>query len=298
MRRLQWISVLNSNPRELNAPERLPDDLIEALDAARGDMERIGSPMLWFSSTESTNDIAWRLGEGGRNDGAVVIAETQTAGRGRLGRTWFSPAGSGLYVSVVFQLSANEAWGAGQGPESAPSAIPLPARLTLLAGVALAEAVRTATGLPAEIKWPNDLVFGGRKLAGILAEASAQSGTVEYIVLGIGINVRQVSYPPEIALRASSLEAELGRPADRGAVLAALLVNLGQARLALLRDEVGPWFERWRQMSPSARGADVEWRAPDGVRRGRTAGLDCDGALLVQSDRGIEHVCAGEVIWL
>jgi BirA family transcriptional regulator, biotin operon repressor / biotin---[acetyl-CoA-carboxylase] ligase len=176
--------------------------------------------------------------------------------------------------------------------------VPLPARLTLLAGVALADAVRTATGLPAEIKWPNDLVCGGRKLAGILAEAAAWGGTLEYIILGIGINVRAVTYPPEIANRATSLEVELGRPVARGAVLADLLANLSRAREALARDDVGAWFARWRALSPSSDGALVEWRGRDGLRRGRTGGLDVDGALLIQANGDIERVVAGEIIWL
>jgi BirA family biotin operon repressor/biotin-[acetyl-CoA-carboxylase] ligase len=187
------------------------------------------------------------------------------------------------------------------GVEPAPpdAPIPLPSRLTLLTGVALAEAVREVTGLPAEIKWPNDLVCGGRKLAGILAEASARDGVIEHIIIGVGINVRAVEYPPEIASRASSLEQELGRAVDRGDVLAAFLVKLGQARTAMRRDEdVASWFDRWSRLSPSASGALVEWHAPDGLRRGRTAGLDRDGALLVDANRGTERVMAGEVIWL
>jgi BirA family biotin operon repressor/biotin-[acetyl-CoA-carboxylase] ligase len=141
------------------------------------------------------------------------------------------------------------------------------------------------------------LVFGGRKLGGILAEAAARDGVIDHIIVGVGINVRPVAYPPEIQSRASSLEAELGRPVDRGAVLAAFLVKLGQALAALRQDDVAEWFGRWRRMAPSAVGALVEWRAPDGLRRGRTAGLDDDGALLVEADRGIERVMAGEVIW-
>jgi BirA family biotin operon repressor/biotin-[acetyl-CoA-carboxylase] ligase len=167
-----------------------------------------------------------------------------------------------------------------------------------MAGVALAEAVRTATGLPAEIKWPNDLVCGGRKLAGILAEAAACDGALAYVILGVGINVRAVTYPPEITHRASSLEVELGRSVDRGAVLAGLLVNLSRARDAVARDDVSGWFARWRKLSPSSDGASIEWRAPDGRRRGRTRGLDADGALLVESHGHVERVLAGEILWL
>lgn len=288
---------MNSNPLEPAQAEPLPDDLAVALSAARGGLDRIGWRVVYLPSTPSTNDVAARLAEAGGADGTTVIADTQTSGRGRLGRTWFSPPGAGLYVSVIVRLEAP----GGPGPEGEArtvAQVSSPSRLTLLAGVSLAEAVRSSTGLPAEIKWPNDLVFSGRKLAGILAEGALQQGVLEYVVLGIGINVRAVSYPPDIAHRASSLETELGRPVDRGLLLATLLVNLGRARQALREDEVAGWFGRWRALSPSAAGAFVEWRAPDGVRRGRTAGLDDDGALLVQSDRGVERVSSGEIIWL
>lgn len=277
--------------------ERLPDDLAEALDRTRANLGRMGQPIYYYPSTRSTNDLAARFADGGATDGTTVIADTQTSGRGRQGRAWFSPPGAGLYISVVIRLGSLDRRGSAREPQAAV-AVPLPARLTLLTGVALAEAVREATGLPADIKWPNDLVSGGRKLGGILAEATARDGGIDHIIVGVGINVRPVAYPPDIAARASSIEAELGRPVDRGAVLAAFLLKLGQARTALRQDDVADWFARWRRLSPSAWGASVEWRAPDGLRQGRTAGLDGDGALLVESTRGIERVMAGEVIWV
>jgi BirA family biotin operon repressor/biotin-[acetyl-CoA-carboxylase] ligase len=254
----------------------------------------MGSPILFLPSTASTNDVAARLADAGAADGTTVVADTQTAGRGRLGRSWFSPPGAGLYVSVVVRpaVASPEPWGRWPRHPGEMGGLPISSQLTLVAGVALAEAVRTAT------KWPNDLVFGGRKLAGILAEASAQGGAIDYVILGIGINVRAVTYPPEIALRASSVEAELGRPVDRGALFAALLANLGRGIDASAHDDIAAWLDRWRALSPSAVGAVVEWRGPDGLRRGRTAGLDDDGALLVNARGAVERVVAGEVTWL
>lgn len=288
---------MKSNPLELTQTDPLPDDLAVALSAARGDLDRIGSRVVYLSSTPSTNDVAARLAEAGGADGTTVIADTQTSGRGRLGRTWFSPPGAGLYVSVIVRIGTPDSLRP-EGDTRTVAQVPPPSRLTLLAGVSLAEAVRSSTGLPAEIKWPNDLVFSGKKLAGILAEGALQQGVLEFVVLGLGINVRAVSYPPDIAHRASSLETELGRPVDRGLLLATLLVNLGRARQAFRHGGGAGWFDRWRALSPSAAGAFVEWRAPDGVRRGRTAGLGDDGALLVRSDRGVERVSSGEIIWL
>lgn len=290
---------MSSNPLELTQVEPLPGDLAMSLDRARERLDRMGSPIFYYPSAGSTNDIAARLARTGATDGTTVVAAAQTAGRGRLGRTWFSPPGAGLYVSVVIRLGMHDHRLPGFESAPAEAPVPLPSRLTLLTGVALAEAVREVTGLQAEIKWPNDLVFAGRKLAGILAEASAREAVIEHIIIGVGLNIRAVAYPPDIASRASSLEQESGGPVDRGEVLAAFLVKLGQARTAMRRDEdVAGWLERWSRLSPSASGALVEWHAPDGLRRGRSAGLDRDGALLVDANRGTERVMAGEVIWL
>jgi BirA family biotin operon repressor/biotin-[acetyl-CoA-carboxylase] ligase len=183
-------------------------------------------------------------------------------------------------------------------PGTAAAKPGLPTVLTLAAGVALAEAIRETTGLPAEIKWPNDLVHAGRKLAGILAEASAQGTDLEYVILGFGVNLRPVAFPPEVAKRATSIEGELGRPVDRGLLLARALEHLAAGREALRRGAIGGVLDRWRRLSPSAVGAPVEWRAPGGAVTGRTAGLDEDGALLVERGGRVERVLAGEVIWL
>jgi BirA family transcriptional regulator, biotin operon repressor / biotin---[acetyl-CoA-carboxylase] ligase len=283
---------LSSDPSDLFEAVEPPGDIAEALAVSRGRRGAFGAPLFYFPAIGSTNDVAARLAGGGAPEGTTVAAEAQTAGRGRLGRTWFSPQGAGLYVSVVVRPDTG-------GRRGVPSAGPgLPAMLTLAAGVALAEAVRETTGLPAEIKWPNDLVFGRRKLAGILAEASAQGAEIEYVILGFGVNVRPVTYPPDVASRATSIEAELGRPIDRGLLLARALEGMSACREALRRGEIGGVLDRWRRLSPGAAGARVEWRAPGGTVTGRTAGLDGDGALLVERGGRVERVVAGEVIWL
>jgi BirA family biotin operon repressor/biotin-[acetyl-CoA-carboxylase] ligase len=286
---------LSSNPSSLHEAVVPPADIAEALEASRVRRGRFGTPLYYFPTIGSTNDLAARLAAGGGPEGTTVAAEAQTSGRGRLGRTWFSPQGAGLYVSVIVRPDAGARPG-GEAPM--PAAPALPAVLTLAAGVALAEAVRETTGLLAEIKWPNDLVVGRRKLAGILAEASAQGSELEYVILGFGINVRPVVYPPEVAQRATSIEAELGRPVDRGLLLAKALENLAACREAVRGGDVAGVLARWRRLSPGAVGARVEWRTPAGPVTGRTAGLDEDGALLVERDGRIERVVAGEVIWL
>ena len=285
---------MTSDPSDLRQAVEPPPDIADALAASRGRRGGFGAPLFYFPSIGSTNDMAARLASGGAPEGAAVAAEAQTAGRGRLGRTWFSPQGAGLYVSIVIRPDAGgRAAAIRMGPGAG-----LPAMLTLASGVALAEAVRETTGLQAEIKWPNDLVFERRKLAGILAEASAQGSELEYVILGFGVNIRPVTYPADVAGRATSIEEELGRPVDRGLLLAKAFENLSACREAIRRGEIAGLLDRWRRLSPSAAGARVEWRAPGGDVKGRTAGLDADGALLVARDGRIERVVAGEIIWL
>ena len=285
---------MNFDPSDLSQAVDPPPDIADALAASRDRRGGFGAPLFYFPTITSTNDVAARLASGGAPEGATVAAEAQTLGRGRLGRTWFSPQGAGLYVSIVIRPDA----GGRAGTGGLPTGPGLPAVLTLASGVALAEAVRETTGLQAEIKWPNDLVCERRKLAGILAEASAQGSGLEHVILGFGVNIRPVTYPPDVAGRATSIEAELGRPIDRGLLFAKALERVSACREAIRRGDVGGVLERWRRLSPSAVGAWVEWRAPGGAVRGRTAGLDGDGALLLARDGRIERVLAGEITWL
>jgi BirA family biotin operon repressor/biotin-[acetyl-CoA-carboxylase] ligase len=286
---------LNSDPNSLHEAVTPPADIAEALEASRARRRGFGTPLFYFPTIGSTNDMAARLAAGGAPEGTTVAAEAQTSGRGRLGRTWFSPPGAGLYVSIVIRPDPGAR---AASTASAPAGPGLPAALTLASGVALAEAVRETTGLRAEIKWPNDVVVERRKLAGILAEASAQGTNLDFVILGFGVNVRPVTYPPDVAHRATSIEAELGRPVDRGLLLAKTLENLAACREALRGGDMAGVLGRWRRLSPGAVGARVEWRTPAGPVTGRTAGLDEDGALLVERDGRLERVVAGEVIWL
>jgi BirA family transcriptional regulator, biotin operon repressor / biotin---[acetyl-CoA-carboxylase] ligase len=273
------------------AAEGLPPEFRAALERSRNRLGLFGAEVLFFSSTESTNAIACRLAASGGREGAVVVADHQTAGRGRLGREWFSPAASGLYVSVV--LTPNRA-------RIDPARVTT--LLTIAAGVALAEAIESATGLRVEIKWPNDVMMAGRKLAGILAEATG-SGThgtsiPASVVLGYGINVGPMVFPPELSNRASTLESELGRPADRPVLFAESLAALCRRYGDLMEGRFDAILDAWRARAPSSRGTTVCWSTPGGYATGVTAGIDDRGALLVQTDRGVERIVAGEVTWL
>lgn len=260
-----------------------PADLAAAL-AVRRDLDWVR--LVYRAEVGSTNDVAAALASSGAPHGTTVLAGRQTAGRGRRGRTWHSPPGAGLYLSTVLR-----------GPQS-----PL---LTLLAGVAAAEAVRAGVGLAADLKWPNDVVLaapGGarasrpRKVAGILTERlPAEAG--EGAVLGIGINVRRGGYPPELEKQAVALEEAAGRAVDRGPLLAGILAGIRRWGEVAAAGGSARLLDRWRQLSPSATGARVSWDGRRARRDGRTAGIADDGALLVDCGGRTERIVGGEVRW-
>jgi len=269
-------------------PQPLPAELSEAIAQRRDRLGAIARQIVYFETIGSTNDVAASLAGSGNSEGAVVIADAQTSGRGRRGRSWFSPPAAGLYVSVVLAPAK-----ARVTPERAT------ALLTLAAGVALAEAVERVTGLRPAIKWPNDLLVDHRKLAGILAEGVAFPSTaaLQAVVVGFGINVMPAAYPPALASRVTSLESELGRSVDRAAVCAESLATLATRYDDLLEGRYDAILDAWRSRAFGSRGARVEWDTPSGVRTGITEGVDAMGALLVRTGNTVERLVAGEVRW-
>ena len=271
--------------------DALPPDLDRALSAPdlppglRVFTERV----TYFDVVASTNDIAMALLASGAPEGTTVLAAKQTAGRGRRGRSWFSPDGAGLYLSVVLR-----------GIQSAS--------VTLLAGVAAAEALRTATRVPVELEWPNDLVVEAlerqkdkvprAKVGGILSEGLPGDGKGAGVVVGIGVNVLSTSYPDEIAARASSLDSFSDGEVDRGTVLIQLLASLAAWRERYAADGGVTMLERWRELSPSSAGSMVAWTSATGERRGVTDGIESDGALRVRSGGRVERLVGGALTWL
>jgi BirA family biotin operon repressor/biotin-[acetyl-CoA-carboxylase] ligase len=240
----------------------------------------------WLPTVTSTMDIAEQAAHAGAPEGFVVAADEQTRGRGRRGRTWSSPPGAGLYLTFLLRP-----------PRLSDSSAVL-SLLTLSAGVAVRGAVVRATGFSPELKWPNDLVVGRRKLAGILSEGLGIGTSDQAVLIGVGINVLTAAHPGEIAARATSLEAELGRAVDRGALLEELLVAVPRTYDDLRHGKADDILRAWRAAAPSAVGRTVEWHAADGTHRGTTAGVDDTGALLVTTPRGTERVVAGELTWM
>ena len=258
------------------APVTIPADVAGALAHAGDRLGIFARRTLWYDEVGSTNDVAGALADRGAEEGVVVIADRQTAGRGRLGRSWASPAGAGIYVSVILRPSSDAA-----------------ALLTIAAGVAIADGIESATGLRVHLKWPNDVQVEGRKLAGILAEGAAQ-----HVVLGVGINVLPAAFPPDVAARATSLEGELGRPVERGLVLAECLASLA-ARYGQLHDEGGHrLLAAWRRRAVSTLGRRVEWESGGSRHVGQAEDIDEDGALVVKSGPEVVRIRSGEVRWL
>lgn len=274
----------------MHPADPLPAEFAEAFALVEGRLGRLASRPLYFETTASTNDVVAALAADGAPEGVVVIADAQTAGRGRRGRSWFSPRGAGLYVSVLLEPGRDSA-----DPRKATTL------LTLAAGVALAEGTQAATGLAPDIKWPNDLLVGSRKLAGILAEGltppEGRSRADLQVVLGFGINVRPTAYPPELSRRATSLEAELGRSIERASVCAHALAALARRYDDLVGGRFDAILDDWRRRAPGSRGARVRWQDAGGTRTGVTAGIDEAGALLVQTADTLQRLTAGEVEW-
>jgi BirA family transcriptional regulator, biotin operon repressor / biotin---[acetyl-CoA-carboxylase] ligase len=230
----------------------------------------------WHDSVPSTMDIAAAMAAEGAAHGVVVAAHEQTAGRGRRGSSWASPPGAGLYLSFIARPRDHRSL----------------QLITIAAGVGVREGIERSSGLRPHVKWPNDVLIGKRKLAGILAEGHGLGTSAEAVVIGVGVNIRREAYPPDLAERATSLEDELGRDIDRDLLLAEVVSALDR-RLAELHHNAGGILQAWRSVSPTAEGTRVEW---DG-RRGVTAGIDDNGALLVKTESGVEQIIAGHLHW-
>jgi BirA family biotin operon repressor/biotin-[acetyl-CoA-carboxylase] ligase len=228
---------------------------------------------------DSTNRMLLDEARAGAPDGVVLVAEHQRAGRGRMGRTWSAPPGGSLLVSVLLRHDLSR------------ERLHL---LTMAAGLALADAVRTVAGLPADLKWPNDLLVGGRKLAGMLAEADVgPDGTPRAVVVGVGLNVNWDSVPDELAGIATACNLETGRAVGRGELLVAFLTGF-EARLAQ-PDQIARDYRR--RLATLGRRVRVE-RA-DGDVVGRAVDVDHGGRLLVEVDVGcIVEVAVGDVVHL
>jgi len=243
-------------------------------------MPELGSVLFCYHSLPSTNDVARELAASGASEGVGVLAFEQTSGRGRQGRTWLSPAGEGLYLSIVLRpcLKARES--------------PI---LTLASAVAVAETLIVDFGVAADIKWPNDVMARGRKICGILVESATEREQLQYAVLGIGVNVAQRGFPPDLCQPATSMFLELGIEVILQDLLRPLLARVDSwYRAATIDAQLT--ISRWEELSSYARGREVRIASAEGSIEGRTRGLSASGALVIELDDGqIREIVSGEV---
>lgn len=247
----------------------IPDKLFtrEIQDGLKTDF--IGQNIIHFDEVSSTMDEAFRLGVEGAREGTVVCAETQTKGRGRMGRSWVSPKGKGVYVSVILR------------PELSPADL---SQLTLLSAVVVCEALRNATGIDASIKWPNDILIKGKKIAGILTELNAEVERVHFVVVGVGINVNT---PKNLLVDgATSLKVELKKHIDRIRLTQELLVSFENWYMSLKKYGFTPAISEWKRMSATL-GQKVKIQGDQGEHVGEAVDLDEFGRLMVRNEKGV-----------
>ena len=243
---------------------------------------RIGATIHLFREVDSTNDEATALAGRGEADGAIVIAEAQRRGRGRMGRWWQSPRGLGLYLSVILR------------PPVPPAGAPV---LTLMGAVAGTDAIERTTGLIAALKWPNDLIVHGRKGGGMLGEMAVESSSLLHVILGIGINVNQTEadFDGELRQTAGSLRVEAGHPVDRAAIVRSFCESLDGWYERFLCDGPLPILEHARRRCLTL-GRQVTARSGDQEMSGLAVELDDDGRLVIRDARGALHrLLAGDV---
>lgn len=274
--------TIDSHPhlgyRLSKTPDRLTADDIKARLKARV----IGSEILVFDETSSTNDVVQHLAGPEGREGLTVFAESQTRGRGRHGRVWASPRAKGLWFSVLLR------------PQLPPGAV---TRITVAASVAVARAVRKSSGVDARIKWPNDVTVSGKKLAGILTEMRGEADEISLAILGIGIDVncRREDFPSEIAGAATSLQIETGQPQDRVALATEVLSALDDYyRMALTDFEAVS--DEWARLCTTL-GKQIAVTMAQRRIEGCAQALDSDGALLLRRDNGqIERILGGDLV--
>jgi BirA family transcriptional regulator, biotin operon repressor / biotin---[acetyl-CoA-carboxylase] ligase len=265
--------------RLVSSPDALhADDLIARL----GKTKVIGRDIRVFEETTSTNDVIDKLARDGVKEGVVVFAESQTKGRGRLGRKWISPAHKGLWFSILLRPDLR--------PQEAT-------QLTVASATALRRAIQNETDLKPEIKWPNDILIGGKKVAGILTELSAEVDRVKHIILGIGVDVNLDAgeLPAELRKMATSLKIETGEMISRAELAVAILRELDFDCARICTGKFPAVADEWESYCVTI-GKNVTVHIGDRKIRGCAESLDDDGALLLRTEHGrLEPITGGDV---
>lgn len=261
-----------------HAPDLLlPEEIRSRLTTAK-----LGQGLIYyFPELESTNNEAKKLAAAGCPEGTIILAEAQVSGRGRLARGWFSPFAKGIWLSIVLRPPFH--------PQEAP-------KCTMMAAVAVNKAIKRIAGVESGIKWPNDILFQGKKIVGILTEMSAEMDAINHVVLGMGINVNieQQDFPEELAAIATSVAVAAGHPVFRLELLAAILEELEEVYRQAVEEGFADIFRQWRSHSVTL-GQSVNVLGINNQFSGVAIDIDNDGALLVKTEQGIERVIAGDV---
>jgi BirA family biotin operon repressor/biotin-[acetyl-CoA-carboxylase] ligase len=240
-----------------------------------------GKRIYHFFKTDSTNRVALELGHAGEPEGAVILAEEQTAGKGRAGRTWQSDRAAGIYVTLLLR------------PRLAPVQAPL---LTMMAGLSVHAAIQSQTGLTPDLKWPNDLLLRGKKCCGILTEMHAEPSQVRFVIVGIGLNVNQEKFAGDLGATATSLRIETGKHESRLELLVRLLREFENDYNRFLREGPAGVTQKFEAISSYARGKRVRVTNGRESFAGTTAGLGQEGLLQVKRDDGeLVTVISGDV---
>lgn len=264
----------------------IPDRLVPAEIKWRLRAKVFGREVLSYKKLNSTNDAAYKLAENGIKEGTVIIAEEQERGKGRHGRMWSSPAKDGIYMSLILR------------PKMAPAEIP---QITLITAVSVAKAIRRATGLTASIKWPNDILINNRKVCGILTEMKAEQDVIDFIIVGIGVNVNtQIRNLPHGAtsLRDESKHVGGGEHISRIRIVQAILEEFERDYILLKKEGSGPIIEEWKRLSMML-GSRVKIVLPEKSFEALAHDIDPDGGLVVRLESGIlKKISSGDVVML
>ena len=282
----RWIGKLRAlgvrvkgHPRTGYQIENAPDILAPKRLRRRLQPGPMGKHIHHFFKVDSTNSVAMALGEQGEPHGTLVIAEEQTAGRGRAGHSWHSEKTNGIYMTVLLRPPIS--------PYHAPA-------ITLAAGLAARDAVLELTGLTPDLRWPNDLLLGGKKFCGILSEMNAELDRIHFVAVGVGINVNHERMPQPLAQVATSLRIETHRSLSRVEIVARLLRCLDTYYNRLVKEGPAPILSRFSEVSSYACGKRVRIEMPSETYTGITEGLDSSGLLRVRREDGsVQPVIAG-----
>jgi BirA family biotin operon repressor/biotin-[acetyl-CoA-carboxylase] ligase len=282
VQRLRELGVkAKGHPRTGYYLEKVPDILTPDMLKSRLKGSLFGKHIHHYLKIDSTNRVAMELGSANEPEGTVVLAEEQTSGRGRAGRTWHSERGTGIYVTLLLR------------PKISPVLAPL---LTMMAGISARAAIQAQTGLAIDLKWPNDLLLDGKKLGGILTEMHAEPSQVRFVIVGIGINANQEKFPSELTSIATSLRSQSGRSISRMELLVRLLLEFETDYNRFLREGAASVTQRFEAVSSYARGKRVQVSNGMESYSGVTAGLSPEGLLRVEREGGnVVTVIAGDV---